>query len=208
MFLYIEMFMLFTSTFAIMIVAGIDTAETAGNIANLLFLMCLIFCGVLATKDSFPHFWIFMYRVSPFTYLVEGMLGVAIANTNVVCADNELLSFNPPSGQTCGQYMSNYIAAAGGYLINEDATIGCSFCSVSKTNVFLAQFDIYYSHKWRDFGLLWIFVIFNAAAAVAIYYVARVPKNTGKEQASEPEEPEKNAAPGNTEKRSRRSESS
>lgn len=45
MFLYIEMFMLFTSTFAIMIVAGIDTAETAGNIANLLFLMCLIFCG-------------------------------------------------------------------------------------------------------------------------------------------------------------------
>ena len=75
------------------------------------------------------------------------MLGVAIANTNVVCADNELLSFNPPSGQTCGQYMSNYITAAGGYLINEDATIGCSFCSVSKTNVFLAQFDIYYSHK-------------------------------------------------------------
>lgn len=28
--------------------------------------------------------------------------------------------------------------------------------------------------RWRDFGLLWIFVIFNAAAAVAIYYVARV----------------------------------
>lgn len=28
--------------------------------------------------------------------------------------------------------------------------------------------------RWRDFGLLWIFVIFNAIAAVAIYYVARV----------------------------------
>lgn len=28
--------------------------------------------------------------------------------------------------------------------------------------------------RWRDFGLLWIFVIFNAAAAVTIYYVARV----------------------------------
>lgn len=54
MFLYIEMFMLFTSTFAIMIVAGIDTAETAGNIANLLFLMCLIFCGwVLLSYPSF-----------------------------------------------------------------------------------------------------------------------------------------------------------
>ncbi|XAO22858.1 hypothetical protein I312_101633 [Cryptococcus bacillisporus CA1280] len=201
MFLYIEMFMLFTSTFAIMIVAGIDTAETAGNIANLLFLMCLIFCGVLATKDSFPHFWIFMYRVSPFTYLVEGMLSVAVANTNIVCADNELLSFNPPSGQTCGQYMSNFIAAAGGYLINENATTGCSFCSMSDTNAFLAQFSIYYSHKWRDFGLLWVFVIFNAVAAVAIYYVARVPKNTGKEQASEPEQQDL------TEKQNRTSES-
>lgn len=28
--------------------------------------------------------------------------------------------------------------------------------------------------RWRDFGLLWVFVIFNAVAAVAIYYVARV----------------------------------
>lgn len=103
--------------------------------------------SVLATKESFPHFWIFMYRVSPFTYLVEGMLSVAVANTNIVCADNELLSFNPPSGQTCGQYMSNFIAAAGGYLINENATTGCSFCSMSDTNAFLAQFNIYYSHK-------------------------------------------------------------
>ncbi|OXG77982.1 ATP-binding cassette, subfamily G (WHITE), member 2, PDR [Cryptococcus neoformans A2-102-5] len=146
MFLYIEMFMLFTSTFAIMIVAGIDTAETAGNIANLLFLMCHIFWGVLATKESFPPFWIFRYRISPFTYLVEGMLSVAIANTNIVCANNELLSFNPSSAQTCGQYMSNYIAAAGGYLINEDATTGCSFYTMSDTNAFLAQFDNY-SHK-------------------------------------------------------------
>lgn len=45
MFLYIEMFLLFNATFSIMIVAGIATAETAGNIANLLFSMCLIFCG-------------------------------------------------------------------------------------------------------------------------------------------------------------------
>lgn len=28
--------------------------------------------------------------------------------------------------------------------------------------------------RWRDFGLLWAFVIFNAVAAVAIYYIARV----------------------------------
>ena len=45
MFLYSLTFLLFTSTFSTMVVAGIETAETAGNIAQLLFSLTLIFCG-------------------------------------------------------------------------------------------------------------------------------------------------------------------
>lgn len=45
MWLLIETFLLFTSTFATMIVAGMELAETAGNIANLMFSLCLVFCG-------------------------------------------------------------------------------------------------------------------------------------------------------------------
>jgi ATP-binding cassette, subfamily G (WHITE), member 2, PDR len=45
MFLYIWAFLLFTSTFTDLVVAGIETAETAGNIAQLLFSLTLIFCG-------------------------------------------------------------------------------------------------------------------------------------------------------------------
>ena len=45
MFLLLWAFLLFTSTFTHMVVAGIDTAETAGNIAQLLFSLTLIFCG-------------------------------------------------------------------------------------------------------------------------------------------------------------------
>ena len=73
-----------------MIIAGIPDAVTGGNLgtlcsstqciaythvpylANLLFSLCLVFNGVLAPPTgptAFPHFWIFMYRVSPFTYL-------------------------------------------------------------------------------------------------------------------------------------------
>lgn len=88
-----------------------------------------------------------MYRVSPFTYLVEGMLSVAVANTDVVCSDIEFLTFNPPSGQSCGDYMSTFITNYGGYLVDENAATACEFCSMSKTNTFLAQFDIYYSNK-------------------------------------------------------------
>jgi hypothetical protein len=45
MWLFMEVFFLFSATFAIAIVAGMDMAETAGNIANLMFSLCLIFCG-------------------------------------------------------------------------------------------------------------------------------------------------------------------
>ena len=62
MFLFILTFLLFTSTFTNMVIAAIDTAETGGNIANLLFSLSLIFCGVLASPQTLPGFWIFMYR--------------------------------------------------------------------------------------------------------------------------------------------------
>ena len=45
MWLYTECFLLFSSTFATAMVAGIELAETAGNLANLLFSLSLVFCG-------------------------------------------------------------------------------------------------------------------------------------------------------------------
>ena len=45
MWLYVMMFMIFTATFAVMAVAGQETAEEAGNLANLAFSLSLIFCG-------------------------------------------------------------------------------------------------------------------------------------------------------------------
>ena len=45
MFLFIWQFLLFSSTFANMAIAGIETAESGGNIANLAFSLILVFCG-------------------------------------------------------------------------------------------------------------------------------------------------------------------
>jgi ATP-binding cassette subfamily G (WHITE) protein 2 (PDR) len=180
MFLLIWEFLLFTSTFTTMVVAAIETAETAGNIANLMFSLTLVFCGVLASPSVFPHFWIFMYRVSPFTYLVDAMLSVGVANTNVVCAANELRHFNSPAGQTCGDYMQTYIQTYGygGYLTNPDTIGNCSYCSFDSTNQFLTLISSSYSNRWRNFGILWVFIIFNAFAAVFLYWLVRVPKKS------------------------------
>ena len=176
MWLLILAFLLFTSTFTDMVVAGIETAETAGNIAQLLFSLTLIFCGVLAGPSVLPGFWIFMYRVSPFTYLVDGMLSTGLANNDIVCSSIELVHFTPPSGQTCGQYLQDYINSAGGYITDPSATSNCSYCSFSTTNVYLAQLSSQYSTRWRNFGIMWAYIIFNIFGALFLYWLARVPR--------------------------------
>ena len=56
MFLFILAFMIFAGTFTNMVTAGIETAEAAGNITNLLFSLSLIFCGyVTAILPPHPH---------------------------------------------------------------------------------------------------------------------------------------------------------
>ncbi|KAK4551973.1 Multidrug resistance protein [Recurvomyces mirabilis] len=179
-FLFVLEFLLFTSTFTNMMIAGIADAETGGNLANLMFSLCLIFCGVLQTPQALPGFWIFMYRVSPFTYLVDGMLSVGVANQDVTCASNEYVHFNSPAGQTCGTYMQPYISAAGGYLRDPNAMGECDFCTYSSTNVFLEGVSASYGNAWRNFGILWAFIGVNVCGAVFFYWLARVPKKAKK----------------------------
>jgi ATP-binding cassette subfamily G (WHITE) protein 2 (PDR) len=183
MWLFIWTFLIFASTFAHLMIAAFETAENAGNTGNLLFTLCLVFCGVLATPSSLPGFWIFMYRVSPFTYLVSGMLSVGLANTAVMCAPNEYLKFEPLNG-TCGEYIEAYKSTLGGYMEDEFATSGCRFCPVSDTNVFLVQVSSKFEDAWRNFGLMWVYIVFNIFAALFLYWLVRVPK-VKKEKAEE-----------------------
>lgn len=175
-FLFLWAFMMFTSTFTDFIIAGFQSAEAGGNVANLLFMLCLIFCGVLASPSTFPRFWIFMYRVSPFTYMVQGLMTTAIANTNVVCAANELRKFAPPLGETCQEYMQNYIDIAGGYLQTPGAKDMCEFCTIGSTNTFLAGVNAFYSERWRNFGIFMVYSVVNIGGALFVYWLTRVPK--------------------------------
>lgn len=178
MFLFILTFLTFAGTFTNMVVAGIETAEAAGNITNLLFSLSLIFCGVLATPSALPGFWIFMYRVSPFTYLVSGMLSVGLANAHISCSAEEFLHFSPPTPLNCSDYLDSYIGIFGGYLQPDSmrSTTECVFCSGSETNIFLRDVSAEYGDRWRNFGIFLIYVVFNVAAAVWLYWLARVPK--------------------------------
>lgn len=176
MFLFLLAYLTFTSTFSTMIIAGIQQAEEGGSIANLMFSLCLIFCGVLATKESLPGFWIFMYRVSPFTYFVSGMLSTSVANAELNCAANEYLLMQPPAGATCGQYLGAFVEATSGSLLDANATVDCRYCPATSTNSYLESISVDFSDAWRNFGIVWAYIIFNVGAALFIYWLARVPK--------------------------------
>ncbi|KAK0638318.1 ZEB2-regulated ABC transporter 1 [Lasiodiplodia hormozganensis] len=176
MFLFIWIYLLFTTTFTYLITAGLESVDTAGSITSMIFNLLLIFCGVLVRKDAMPGFWHFLYRVNPFTYLVSGILSTGIARADVSCAANEYVSFAPPANQTCGQYMESYIARNGGYLLDPAATDACRFCRLAGTDAYLQNVDAPYGETWRNFGLMWVYVGVNVVGAMALYWVMRVPK--------------------------------
>ena len=163
-----------------MCVSWADTADTGGNVANFLFILVLFFCGILATPDQMPSFWIFLYRISPLNYWISAVLSTGLANVDVKCASNEWTTVSAPDNQKCGEYMADYISRAGGYLMDPEATSDCKFCKIKSTNIFLSAINAEYSERWRNFAIMWAYIAFNIFAAIALYWLVRMPKGKRK----------------------------
>lgn len=174
--LFLIEFFLFASTFAHMLIAGLPDAGTAGQLATVLFSLSLVFNGVMQPPEALPRFWIFMWRVSPLTYFVQGITGTAMAGRRIQCSSDELSIFDPPSNQTCGTYLAPFLTSAPGRLNNPTSTANCSYCALRSTDQFLAVSGIDYSTRWRNFGLLWAYITFNIFATIIFYYTFRIKK--------------------------------
>ena len=117
-----------------------------------------------------------MYRVTPITYFTNAMVSTGISGVEVTCTAQEILKFDPPSGQSCGTYLTDYINAMGGKLFNADATRECQFCPVSTTDSLIARLGIDYGDRWRNLGITLIYSVVNVAGALFLYWCFRVPK--------------------------------
>lgn len=159
-----------------MCIAAVDSDQNAATIATLLYSLSTLFCGVLVSKDKMPGFWIFMYRVSPFTYWIAGFLQAALGNSQVTCGTDEMLTFPPPPLYTCEEYMSGYMAVAGGYLAEPGNMVTCQYCEMSNTNAYLEEINALEFTDWEDFGIFFVYPIVNMAATVFFYWLFRVPK--------------------------------
>ncbi|OOF99116.1 hypothetical protein ASPCADRAFT_140778 [Aspergillus carbonarius ITEM 5010] len=128
------------------------------------FTFVLSFCGVVVPYSGLNTFWrSWMYWLTPFHYLLEGFLGVVVHGVPLRCVSREESRFSPPSGMTCQEYAGSYASQVGGYV--QDAGNGlCAFCEYSVGDNFAASFNVFYSHKWRNYGIFWAYVIFNFMA--------------------------------------------
>jgi ABC-type multidrug transport system permease subunit len=84
--------------------------------------------------------------------------------------------FDLPSGQTCGQYLAKLLLTEVGKLQTPAAELSCQYCSVSTADEYLNSSSIFWDERWRNFGLVWAYVVFDITLAVGLYYVFRVIK--------------------------------
>lgn len=168
--------LLYASSFAQMTIAALPNALTASSLVTLLVLMSLTFCGVLQTPTALPGFWIFMWRLSPFSYWISGIVSTQLHGRAIVCSEDETSIFNPPSRTTCQEYLKPFLEQAPGTLQNPSASENCRYCPLRVADQYLAASEIYYSERWRNYGIMWAYIVFNIFIAVVTYWAFRVKK--------------------------------
>lgn len=120
-----------------------------------------------------------MYRATPINYFVSAMISTGVSGVDVVCAPSEIIKFDPPSGQSCGSYLMEFISYAGGTLLNPSAQQHCQFCPVSNTETVLAGLGIHFEDRWRNLGISLAYSVVNVSGALLLYRIFRVPKGSG-----------------------------
>ncbi|KAG2073835.1 hypothetical protein BDR04DRAFT_1093970 [Suillus decipiens] len=174
--MYGIMFPMYYTTIAQAVASMAPNAVIASLLFSALFSFVVIFDGVLQPFRALG-WWRWMYRVSPFTYFIEGLLGQAIGGTAVNCSQQEFVRVIPPSGSSCAEYLDPFMSYAGGYLADPSATSTCLFCPYRTTDEYmLAGFNIESSHHWRDLGIMLGITAFNVFAIFSLTYICRIRK--------------------------------
>ncbi|KAK7415703.1 hypothetical protein QQX98_005738 [Neonectria punicea] len=123
------------------------------------------FCGVVMPYEAMQPFWKYwLYYLDPFHYLFGGLLGPVIWDVEVNCRAEEFTSFSAPDGQTCGEYMADFLSSNVGYVADFNATENCQYCAYSTGADYAKTFNLqqeYYG--WRDTGITALFCISSYA---------------------------------------------
>ena len=160
-YLLMMMFELYYVSFGQAIASFSPNELLASLLVPIFFTFIVSFCGVVVPAAALPEFWrSWMYWLTPFRYLLEGFLAVAINDLPVICEPEELARFPAPPGETCDSYTQPFIQQAGGYVQTGPDGI-CEFCQYATGDEFGVSFNAFYSNVWRNFGIFAAFCAFN-----------------------------------------------
>ncbi|KAI1432769.1 ABC-2 type transporter-domain-containing protein [Xylaria sp. CBS 124048] len=174
-FFIIWLYCLWTVTFSQAAAASIEHAESAVQLATLIFWFSLVFCGALVSPPELPGFWKFVWRASPLTYLIDGLATAGLLNVDVTCSASQLLVMNPPQGRNCGDYLAAFIQQAGGTLANPAAFAQCQYCPISTANSYLyGGLAAGKGSPWVNVGYFAVFNLFDILATFFLYWLVRV----------------------------------
>ncbi|KAI0269180.1 ABC-2 type transporter-domain-containing protein [Gloeopeniophorella convolvens] len=133
------------------------------------FIMVVLttFCGVTIPYPNLAHFWrSWMYQLNPFTRLLSAMLSTELHGLQIQCKPDEFAVFNPPSGQSCAAWASDFVNSFGGYLDNPNDTQSCRYCQYKTGDEYTTPLNIFYDHRWRDVWIIFAFFIFNFVVTI------------------------------------------
>ncbi|KAF3043071.1 hypothetical protein E8E11_001661 [Didymella keratinophila] len=98
--------------------------------------------------------------LDPFNYLMSSLLVFTSWSATVTCKPSELAVIDPPSNQTCGEYLFEYQQGMGANtnLLNPAATTGCEVCQYADGAGYLRTLNLkeeYYG--WRNAAIVVLF---------------------------------------------------
>lgn len=145
-------------------VAAYTPNAVFASLVNPIIIGTLVsFCGVLVPYAQLNVFWRYtLYYINPFNYLMGALLVFTTFDIEVRCSEREFAVFDTPSGQTCAQYLAEYMQGMGARtnLINPDATSGCQVCQYRTGADYLYTLNLKdYYYGWRDAALCVLFAI-------------------------------------------------
>ncbi|CDU25412.1 probable SNQ2-ABC transporter involved in multidrug resistance [Sporisorium scitamineum] len=177
---YYMLFQIYYQTFAAAIAAMSPNPMIASILFSTFFSFVIVFCGVVQPPPLLPYFWrSWMFVASPFTYLLEGMLGAVLNDKPVRCTFNEYNTILPPPGQTCAQYLGNFVTSLNGPNLGTGYYIdgpngSCEYCRFRMGNDYLRSISLNASHRYRNLGIICIYIVFNIALCFALFYLFRI----------------------------------
>lgn len=166
---------LFGTGFCFAMAALFPNATMAGYANSLFWVIFMMFNGVVVPKSELNDFYRpWMTWADPMRYYFGATVSSVLHNVKAVCKPEDLAIFDPPPGQTCGEYVQAYVSSNPGYLQNASATSSCKYCPYSVGDDYSSTMTFAYGDRWRDFGVFLAFCISNLVVVFFVTWIARV----------------------------------